>query len=79
MLLALPAPDADGVAGRYLYQVYLRAGLGSNPTGLDRSAVGPTQVLAFRRVGKKVMAQYENYGFRAEGGAPGEKLSLIHI
>jgi hypothetical protein len=72
VLLALPAPGADGVSGRYLYQVYLRAGLGSNPTGLDRAAVGPTQVLAFRRIGKKVVAQYENYGFRADGGSPGE-------
>ncbi|MDB5429242.1 MAG: zinc-dependent metalloprotease, subfamily 2 [Caulobacter sp.] len=76
VLLLLPAAGADGVSGRYLYQVYLRAGLGSNPTGLDRSAVGPTQVLAFRRAGKKIIAQYENYGFRADGGAPGEKQSV---
>lgn len=76
VLALLPAPDADGVAGRYLYQVYLRAGLGSNPTGLDRSAVGPTQVLVFRRTGKKIVAQYENYGFRAEGASAGERQSV---
>jgi hypothetical protein len=76
VLLSLPAADGDGVAGRYLYQVYLRAGLGSNPTGLDRSAVGPTQVLAFRRAGKKIIAQFENYSFRAEAAAAGERQAV---
>jgi len=76
VLLQLPAPDADGVAGRYLYQVYLRGGLGSNPVGLDRSKPGPTQILIFRRAGNKILAQYENDGFRAGGGGPDEKQAV---
>ncbi|MEO8926522.1 MAG: zinc-dependent metalloprotease [Caulobacteraceae bacterium] len=73
VLLELPAPDAKGVVGRYLYQVYLRAGLGSNPVGLDRSKPGPTQILVFRRTGTRVLAEYENDGFRAGGGSADEQ------
>ncbi|PHY18071.1 zinc-dependent metalloprotease [Caulobacter sp. BP25] len=70
VLLTLPAPAADGVSGRYLYQPSLSGGLGSTPVGLDRAASGDTQVLVFRRVGKKVLIAFENYGFRAvDGGA----------
>src|SRR5665213_468910 len=76
VLLRLAPPDANGVAGRYLYQVYLRAGLGSNPVGLDRSKPGPTQVLIFRRAGDKVLAQYENDGFRAGAGGSDEKQAV---
>jgi Met-zincin/Domain of unknown function (DUF5117) len=76
VLLQLPPPDAKGVAGRYLYQVYLRAGLGSNPVGLDRSKPGPTQILVFRQAGDKVVAEYENDGFRAAAGAPDEKQAV---
>ncbi|ADG08994.1 DUF5117 domain-containing protein [Caulobacter segnis] len=70
VLLTLPAPAADGVSGRFLYQPSLSGGLGSTPVGLDRAASGDTQVLTFRRVGKKVFIAFENYGFRAvRGGA----------
>jgi hypothetical protein len=76
ILALLPAPDAEGLSGRYLYQTYLRAGLGSNPLGLDRSRPGDTQVLVFRRMGKKVLAEFENYGFRAIGAAPIEQRAV---
>jgi len=66
--LTLPAPGVDGVSGRFLYQPSLSGGLGSTPVGLDRAASGETQVLIFRRVGKKVLIAFENYGFRAIGG-----------
>jgi len=72
VLLLLPPPAADGVAGRYIYQVYLRAGLGSTPVGLDRSEPGPTRIIVFRRVGKKILAEYENDGFRAGSGSADE-------
>ena len=72
ILLQLPPSDPNGVNGRYLYQVYLRSGLGSNPVGLDRSRPGPTQVLVFREAGAKVLAEYENDGFRADAGGPDE-------
>ena len=76
VLLRLPPADKDGVQGRYLYQTYLRAGLGSNPVGLDRSAPGDTQVLVFRRAGAKVVAQFENYSFIGERGSADERQAV---
>lgn len=76
VLILLPKPGADGLAGRYIYQTYLRSGLGSNPTGLDRSAPGDTQIIAFRRVGGKVIAQFENWGFNAARGSVDEKKAV---
>ncbi|WP_338467875.1 zinc-dependent metalloprotease [Novosphingobium sp. ZN18A2] len=69
ILLTLPEPDEDGVSVRYLYTTSLRTGLGSAPTFLDRGRVGNTQILAFRRIGKKVAVQFENPRFRATGAA----------
>jgi len=73
VLILLPAPDAQGVSGRFLYLTALRSGLGSAPVGLDRAKVGETQVLAFRRMGKKVVAEYENTRFRAAGAPEAEQ------
>jgi hypothetical protein len=70
ILLTLPPAGADGVLARYLYATALRTGLGSAPTFLDRGRVGDTQILAFRRIGRKVIAQFENPRFRAPGGVP---------
>ena len=69
ILLTLPPPAADGVSGRFLYATALRTGLGSAELGFDRAWQGPTQILAFRRLGKKIAAQFENPRFRA-GDAP---------
>jgi hypothetical protein len=76
VLVSLPAPDADGVSGRFLYQPSLSGGLGATPVGLDRAATGDTQVLVFRRVGKRVLAEFENFGFRAEGGTTEERRTV---
>src|SRR5262245_28565191 len=38
-----------------LYQVGLAAGLGSNDIGLDRAQLGATKVVAFERIGTKVL------------------------
>lgn len=73
ILLSLPAPDAQGVSGRYLYVTALKTGLGSAPVGLDRARIGDTQILAFRRIGKKVVAEYENHRFRAAGAPDAEQ------
>ncbi|PZU72249.1 MAG: peptidase [Brevundimonas sp.] len=62
----LPAPDADGVLGRYLYQPGLSAGLGMDGAGLDRSGLGQAQIVAFRKVGNRVFAAFENEDFRAQ-------------
>ncbi|MEO8809814.1 MAG: zinc-dependent metalloprotease [Rhodanobacter sp.] len=67
ILVTLPAAQADGVSARFLYATALRTGLGSAPTFLDRGRVGTTQLLAFRRYGKKMAAVFENPRFRAAG------------
>lgn len=62
----LPAPGADGVLARYLYQPGLSAGLGMDGAGLDRSGLGQAQIVAFRKVGDRVFAAFENEDFRAQ-------------
>jgi hypothetical protein len=68
ILLTLPRPAEDGVALRLLYSTALKTGLGSAPLVLDRGRIGNTQVLAFRRIGGKIAAQFENPRFRASAG-----------
>ena len=70
ILFTLPKPGADGVSARFLYTTSLRTGLGAAPTFLDRGRVGSTQIIAFRRIGKKVAIQFENPRFRANGADP---------
>ncbi len=64
ILITLPSPSADGVSLRLLYTASLRTGLGSAPTFLDRGRVGQTQLIAFRRYGKKIATVFENPRFR---------------
>ncbi|HSM96903.1 MAG TPA: zinc-dependent metalloprotease [Rhizomicrobium sp.] len=72
ILFTLPKPGADGVSARFLYTTSLRTGLGAAPTFLDRGRVGTTQIIAFRRIGKKVAIQFENPRFRANGAEPSD-------
>lgn len=67
VLFTLPAADSDGVSGRYLFTQSIRTGLGSADVTIDRGMQGETRVLAFRRVGGKVAAVFENPRFRASG------------
>jgi hypothetical protein len=77
LIVLQPPPNASaGDLGEFLYQVSLRSGLGSTFLGLDRSQPADTQVIAFRRVGKKVFAELENTGFRAEQGSGAEKAAV---
>jgi hypothetical protein len=76
VLLALPPAAEDGGLGRFLYQVYLRSGLGSTPVGLDRAAPGETQIVAFRRAGKTVYAEFETVAFRADRGSAAERAAV---
>lgn len=76
VLVQLPAADADGVSGRFLYQASLAGGFGSTPIGLDRAETGRAQVIVFRRIGRKVLIQAENYAFRADGGTDDEKTAV---
>ncbi|AGH50091.1 hypothetical protein G432_11850 [Sphingomonas sp. MM-1] len=73
ILLSLPAPDADGIAGRFLYATALRTGVGSAPIGLDKALNGPTQILVFRRIGGKIAVEFENPRFRATGAPAPEQ------
>ncbi len=76
VLALLDPSDGDGIAGRYLYQNYLRGGLGSSQVGLDHAQPGETFVIAFRRVGPKVYAELEDYKFRADQGSVDEKKAV---
>lgn len=67
VLVTLPRPDADGIAARYLYTPMLRSGLGAAPAVLDRGRIGDTQLLVFRRIGRKIAIEFENPRFRVPG------------
>lgn len=73
ILVTLPPPGAGGLIGRYLYVTSLRTGVGSSQIGFDHGQNGETHILAFRRVGAKLVAEYENPRFRAEGGTAAEQ------
>jgi hypothetical protein len=75
-VLAVLSPDAQGDLGEFLYQTYMRSGVGSTPIGIDRSNPGRTRILRFRRAGAKVMAELENFAFRADGGSADERQAV---
>jgi hypothetical protein len=73
VLLQLPAASADGTLARVIHHTALRTGVGSAVTGLDRAQIGPTNILAFRRLGDRVVAEFENPRYRATSGSPEEQ------
>jgi hypothetical protein len=73
ILLSLPPADAEGVNGRYLYLAALESGLGSSDLNIDQGSTTQPRVLIFRRIGDKVVAEYENTRFNAVGGSPDEQ------
>lgn len=73
ILVALPPADASGVNGRFLYVTALKTGLGSAPVGLDRARISQSKILVFRRIGGKVIAEYENPRFVAAGASADEQ------
>lgn len=74
--IVLPRAGANGVIARYLYTPSIAGGLGAAEIGLDRARLGETQVLLFRKVGNKVLAEFENYRFRALNGDAGEEQAV---
>ncbi|WP_068090156.1 zinc-dependent metalloprotease [Novosphingobium rosa] len=76
VLIQLPPPDKDGISGRFIHQTILATGLGSTPIGLDRAEMGRAQVLAFHRIGRRVILQAENYGMRADGAGADEQRAV---
>lgn len=77
-IIRLPPPGTGtgtgtgNVLGRFLYTPSIAAGLGAAQVGVDRAWLGPTQVIVFRRLGKKVVASFENNRFQALDGDAGE-------
>lgn len=76
IIVSLPAPDADGISGRFVYVASLETGLGSAPVGLDRGLAGGSKILVFRRVGRKIVAEIENLRFRSSTGTPAEQAGV---
>jgi hypothetical protein len=76
ILVSLPAPDANGIAGRFVYVASLETGLGSAPIGLDRGLAGGSKILVFRRVGRKIVAEIENGRFRSSTGTSAEQAGV---
>lgn len=76
VLAALPAPGADGVSLRFIYSTGLTAGLGSNPVGLDRGYASSGEIIRFRLIGARVIAEQENWRYRATSGRPAEEKSV---
>ncbi|WP_076073004.1 zinc-dependent metalloprotease [Sphingomonas montana] len=69
VLVTLPPAGADGVAGRFLCSAAIKTGMGSARIRIDRGMQGETQLLAFRRLGRKMAVTFENPKYRATGDA----------
>jgi len=77
VFFAFPAPEEEtGLVGRYIYARALTAGLGSNPVGLDRGAWSPTDIVAFRLAGGKLVAEVENWRYRASAERASERKAV---
>ncbi len=76
ILAAFPKPGADGVSLRAIQATGLTAGLGSNPVVLDRGYFDGGAIIAFRRVGKKLIAEKENWVYTASADNPLEKKAV---
>mgnify|MGYP003132427705 CR=1 FL=1 len=70
VLATLPAPGDDGVMLRMIHAVRLKAGLGSNPVGLDRGWGSSGEILVFRKIGNRVLLEVENQTYRANPDNP---------
>ncbi|MAK61351.1 MAG: hypothetical protein CMK09_10260 [Ponticaulis sp.] len=66
----IPAPGEDGVSLRMIHTEGLTGGLGSNPLGLDRGWWSEGEILAFRKIGDKVILEVENLSYRADPENP---------
>ena len=59
-----------------LYLRGLSAGLGSNDIGLDRGQSGGTRIVAFERVGPKILMVQPNYRYRASSDNVDERRAV---
>lgn len=68
--------EVDKFEEEFIYVNSLAAGVGSNDIGLDRSQLGNTRIVYFRKTGPKVLMIQPNYGFRATSGVELEQKSV---
>jgi hypothetical protein len=71
LYLEIPRLDSE-----FLYATGLAAGLGSNDIGLDRGREGGGKVVAFERIGPKVLLVQGNESFRSSSPNPAERRSV---
>jgi Met-zincin/Domain of unknown function (DUF5117)/Domain of unknown function (DUF5118) len=71
LYLEIPRFDTD-----FLYTTGLAAGLGSNDIGLDRGQQGQGKIVAFQRVGPRVLMVQGNENFRSSSTNPAEQRSV---
>jgi hypothetical protein len=76
ILAAFPKPDEESVSLRAIQATGLTAGLGSNPIGLDRGLANGGEIVAFRKVGDKMVAEIENWTYRASADNPLERKAV---
>ena len=77
VIIELPPADEGGVSLRAIHTSGVTSGLGSNPVGLDRGFQDSGRVIAFRRIGKKVLIEEENWRYRASADNPLEKKAVL--
>ena len=66
----LPEAGEDGVVLRMIHTAGLTGGLGSNPVGLDRGWWRDGEIMAFRRIGDRLILEIENLNYRASADNP---------
>ncbi len=66
----------DKLDKEFLYVHSLPAGLGSNDIGLDRGLIGGSRIVAFHKVGKKLMLVQPNYSYRASANDKNEQRAV---
>jgi hypothetical protein len=59
-----------------IWHISLPAGVGSNPIGLDRGAMGPTHLVRFDRIGPRVLLVEPGTRFRAITNDPQERRAV---
>lgn len=64
--------EVDKFNEEFLYYSSLKAGVGSNDIGLDKSQLGDKKVLRFDRIGPKILLTQVNYDYRAVSDNPKE-------
>lgn len=68
--------EIDKLDEEILYVNSMAAGMGSNDIGIDRSQLGDTRVVSFKKVGPKVLMIQPNYNFRASSENELERKSV---